>query len=187
MTNNNKIILGFTGFIASGKGTVAQYLNEKYNAPTYRFSTMLRKMLDVIFVPHTRDNIVKTSEFIRNTFGEDIMAKTMQKQVENDPAKLIVVDGIRRMADIEYLKTMQGFVLVQIDATPEIRYERLIKRSENADDKTKTYEEFLADHERSTEVSIKETVQHATEIIDNNGSIDELKRQLDKLVQKYGS
>ena len=32
-----KIILGFVGDLASGKGTICKYLNEKYSANTYRF------------------------------------------------------------------------------------------------------------------------------------------------------
>ena len=57
---SNKIILGFTGLIASGKGTAAKYFNEKYGATTYRFSTMLRDLLNRIHVEHSRDNIIKS-------------------------------------------------------------------------------------------------------------------------------
>ncbi len=184
---NNKIILGFTGFIASGKGTAAEYLAEKYNAPSYRFSTMLRDILNRIYVESSRDNLIKTSEFIRETFGEDTMAITLGKDVEKDQSDIIVVDGIRRMADIEYLKKMDGFILIHIDANPKIRYERLIKRSENTDDQTKTYEEFLKDHERSTEISIREVAEHAMEKIDNSGTFEELNKQIDNIIQKYGS
>ncbi|MCF6276896.1 MAG: AAA family ATPase [Candidatus Magasanikbacteria bacterium] len=183
---NNKIILGFTGFIASGKGTAAEYLKEKYNAPSYRFSTMLRDILDRIYVEKNRDNLIKTSEFIRSTFGEDVMAKTLGKDVENDSSNTIVVDGIRRMADIEYLTKMSGFVLIHIDANPKIRYERLVKRSENTDDQSKTYEDFLADHERSTEISIREVAKQAMEKIENSGNFEELNKQIDNIIKKYG-
>jgi hypothetical protein len=61
----------------------------------------------------------------------------------------------------------------------------LIQRGENADDATKTYEQFLADHERSTEKSILEVVPLAKERIDNNGDQEDLHKQLDALVEKY--
>lgn len=180
-----KVIFGFTGLIASGKGTAAHYLEEKHQASTYRFSTMLRDILDRIYVEHTRDNIIRISESIRTLFGEDIMAKTMATDVEKDTGERVVVEGIRRLADISYLRELPHFVLVEIFGDPKVRYERLIHRGENADDTTKTYEQFLADHERSTEKSILDVIPLAKERIDNNGSEEALHAQLDALVKKY--
>ncbi|MCB9798721.1 AAA family ATPase [Candidatus Nomurabacteria bacterium] len=178
----SKHVIGITGLMSSGKGTAAHYLKEKYGASTYTFSTMLKDVLSRFYLDHTRDALVKTSEFIRGTFGEDIMAKTMAKDVESDPSPLIVVEGIRRNADIEYLKKIPGFQMVEIVADPEIRYQRLIQRTEKADDQSKTYEQFLEDHKRSTEVSILEVAKHADISIDNNGDEQSLQRQLDKLI-----
>jgi dephospho-CoA kinase len=182
---SKKVILGFTGLISSGKGTVASYLEKKYEASTYRFSTMLRELLDRIYVEQNRDNIIKISESIRSLFGEDIMAKAMAKDVEKDTNQIVVVEGIRRTADIEYLRQLPHFVLVEIFADPKVRYERLISRGENTDDNSKTYEQFLADHERSTEKSILEVLPFASEHIDNNGDEESLHAQLDELIKKY--
>lgn len=181
----SKVIFGFTGLIASGKGTAAKYVEEKYGADTHRFSTMLRHLLDRIYIPQTRDNIIKISEAIRSLFGEDIMAKTIAHDVENDHHDIVVVEGIRRPADIAYLRELPHFVLVEIFGDPKTRYERLVQRGENADDTSKTYEQFLADHERSTEKSILEVVPLAKERIDNNGDQENLHKQLDALVEKY--
>lgn len=182
---NEKLILGFVGLPASGKGTVAEYYQKKYNASTYRFSTMLFDLLKRVYLETNRDNLIKISEAIRSTFGEDTMAKVMAKDAETDENKLIVVEGIRRMADIEYLSKLPNFVLIEIFAEPQIRYERIIQRSEKPDDKTKTFEQFMEDHKRSTEITIPEVANHATEHIDNNGSTEELYKQLDNLVNKY--
>ncbi len=181
----NKIIFGFTGLIASGKGYAAEYLHTRYNASTYRFSTMLRDALDRFYIPQTRDNIIKISEIMRGTFGEDIMAKTMAQDVASNASSLIVVEGIRRPADIEYLARMPNFVLVEVFADSKIRYERVVQRAENIGDSAKTYEEFMADHKRSTELSILEVIKSATEKIDNNGDVELYHKQLDALVAKY--
>ncbi len=180
----SKIILGFTGLLASGKGTAAKYLQEKYGASTFRFSTMLRDALDRFYLPQTRDNMIKISEIIRGTFGEDTMARTMSMDAEKSENKTIVVEGVRRPADIEYLKRLPNFVLVEIFADPKIRYERLIKRRENPDDATKTYEQFLADHQRSTELSILDVAAEAKIRLDNNGNLEQLHKQLDDIVSK---
>ncbi|MEK7102151.1 MAG: AAA family ATPase [Patescibacteria group bacterium] len=97
-----KIILGFVGEMASGKGTVVSYIQEKYGAATYSFSTMLRDMLDRLYLPHTRDNMIDLSVWVRGHFGEDVMARTMANDIEKDPHDIVAVEGIRRPADIEY-------------------------------------------------------------------------------------
>ena len=181
----SKIILGFVGLPASGKGTSAEYCQKKYRASTYRFSTMLFDLLQRIYLETNRDNLIKMSEAIRSTFGEDTMAKVIAKDAESDQNNIIVVDGIRRMADIEYLSKLPNFVLIEIFAEPRTRYKRVIQRSEKADDKTKTFEQFMEDHKRSTEMSIPEVAGHATEHIDNNGTAEELHKKLDDLISKY--
>jgi dephospho-CoA kinase len=181
----HKVILGFTGLMASGKGTAAAYYQQKYGATTYRFSTMLRDLLKRLHLEHSRDNLIKISEAIRHTFGEETMAKTLAGDVAEDPNKIIIVEGIRRMADIAYLSKLTNFVLVEIFADPKTRHYRITQRTENPDDQTKTFEQFMEDHKRSTEISIPEVIEHATEQIDNNGSKEELHQKLDKLLQKY--
>ena len=184
-TNDNKLVLGFVGLLSSGKGTAAKYLEKKYTADTYRFSTMLRDLCDRVYLEHSRDNLIKMSEAIRHTFGEETMARVMAHDAKNAKNNIVIVEGIRRMADIEYLSRLPNFVLIEIFAEPKIRYERLVKRNENPDDGAKTYKQFLADHQRSTEASIPEVAARATERIDNNGNIENLRGQLDKLVDKY--
>ena len=186
-TSNRKLILGFVGEMASGKGTAVAYLKEKHGASTYSFSGMLRDILDRLYLPHTRDNMIDLSVWVRGHFGEDTMARTMANDIEKDQNHLIAVEGIRRPADIEYLKKMSGFHVVEIVADERTRYERLVKRAQNPGDTTKTLEEFQADSQKPTEISIRDVAREATERVDNNGGAEELYGQLDELIKKYES
>jgi len=181
----SKIIFGFSGLLSSGKGTVVKYLEEKHGAKGYRFSSMIRYVLDRFYLPHTRENMVLASEALREKFGDDILSKTMAEDVKKDNTELIIVDGVRRLSDIKFLMLLPNFVLVKIETDYKIRYERLIKRGENSDDNSKTYEQFLADHQKSTEITIPEVMEKATETINNDGSLEDLHNQLDTLVAKY--
>ena len=181
---NKKIILGFTGLISCGKGTAAKYFVSKYGASSFRFSTMLRDVLDRLHLEHSRENMSGISKVLREHFGQDMMAKVMAKDVEEVKTSLVVVDGIRRMEDIKYLRALQNFKLIAIDVDMKVRYQRLIKRDENPDDKNKTWEEFEADHKLETEVTILETMKVADVYIDNNGDLDSLYKQLDQLINK---
>ena len=178
----DKIILGFTGLMACGKGTAAKYLAEKYNADTFRFSTMLRDVLDRLYLPKSRKNFQIISPLLSETFGQDLMAKVMAKDVENADSRIIAIDGMRRPADIEYLKKMSGFRMVAIDVEAKIRYERLKDRAENSGDQEKTWEQFQKEHEAETEIYIPELMKQADVTVNNDGTLEELYKQLDKLI-----
>ncbi len=177
-----KLILGFVGQIASGKGTATEYLRQKHNASAYRFSTILRDVLNRLFLDVSRKNLQKISQALREYFGEDTLAKVMAEDVKKDNNNLIAIDGIRRPDDFKYLKEMPGFALIHISADMEKRYERITKRWENNDDKSKTYEQFKADHLGEAELKIKEIASQADYTIDNNGALEELYSQLDKII-----
>jgi dephospho-CoA kinase len=182
-----KIIIGFTGQLACGKGTATSYLVEKYSAKQYKFSQILRDVLVRLHLEQSRDFMIKISETLRQTFGEDILSTVIARDAEKESAEIVVVDGIRRLSDINHLMKLPNFILIAMEAKPEIRYARLIKRGENADDTTKTYEQFLADHQRSTEISIAEVVVKATEHLNNDGDLKNLQTQIDAIVKKYST
>src|SRR5690349_1693613 len=96
---NNKIILGFVGDLASGKGTAAKYLSQKHNANTYRFSTMLRDILKRVYVPDSRENLQTLSTFLRQSYGQDVMSRVIAEDVARDTNNLVIVEGIRRPSD----------------------------------------------------------------------------------------
>ena len=63
-----KVILGFVGPIASGKGTACQYLRDQHRAPTYRFSSPLRDVLDRLYLPQSRQNMQDLSLALRHGY-----------------------------------------------------------------------------------------------------------------------
>lgn len=178
-----KIIIGLIGELGAGKGTAAAYLKEKYGASVYRFSTMLRDVLERLYLGNSRANMQNLSTILREEFGEDLMAKVIAEDVKNDSNKIIAVDGVRRFADIVYLKKIDGFVLAKIIAEPKTRYERLIKRKENAGESAKTFEEFLADHKKEADAEIPGVMKRADVTIDNNGSLEKFYKQIDSIIE----
>jgi len=183
---DKKIILGIAGEMASGKGTVAKYLTEKHSAVGLRFSTVLRDVLDRLGIEQSRENMQMVSTSLRQSFGDDLLAKVMKGDALKTEAELIVIDGVRREPDIKYLRELPEFKLVYIEADMEKRHERIVKRGENTDDINKTFEEFKKDHEREAEVRIKDLKAKADFVIDNNGFFEEFYRQIDEIIKKRG-
>ena len=178
-----KKILAFTGLIASGKGTAAKYFIEKHKAVSFRFSTSMRDVLDRLYLEQSRKNMAEISLVLREAFGQNLFSKVIANDAAKSESELEVIDGVRRSYDLEALKKIEGFQLIGVEVDSKIRFERLKKRGENADDISKTWEQFQADHKLETEVYIPELLKQADVTIDNNGSLEDLYKQLDKLVE----
>jgi len=177
-----KTIIGLVGELASGKDVTKKYLEDHYGASCHRFSTILRDVLRRLYLPIVRENLQDLSTVLRQRFGEDLLAKIIAEDVKNDPHEIIVVDGIRRDADIAYLKTLPGFILLSLEVEAKTRYERLIKRQENADDASKTYEQFLADGKKEAELEIPSVMAKANYKLNNNGTLENLYQQIEKII-----
>jgi len=81
-------------------------------------------------------------------------------------------------------KKLPGFHLIGIDTDKKTRYQRLIKRSQNTDDKSKTWAKFLKDSQLPTEVKIRQLAKKAEYRLDNNGGLEDLKKQIDEMMKQ---
>jgi dephospho-CoA kinase len=179
-----KMIVGLAAEIASGKGTIAKYIVDRYRGKSYRFSTMLRDLLDRLYLEHSRGNMQTMLTMIRQSLSEDIMARVMVEDIKKESTEVIAIDGVRRLADIKYLHQLPRFKLVFIEEDIKRRYERIVRRGENPDDKQKTFEEFEKEHKQESELQIKDLRKNADLIINNDGSQEDLYAQVDKMVKE---
>ena len=180
----SKIILASVGEIASGKGVFVDYIKEKFNSNSYKFSTSLRDVLDRIGEEQSRENMQDLSTILRDQFGQDLLAKIIVEDVKKDSKDVVLVDGVRRIADIKYLKELEGFYLINVKADEKIRYERIKSRAENPGDENKTLEDFQKDAEAETEVSIREVTEQANYTIENNGSLEDYYNRIEEIINE---
>lgn len=178
----NKTIIGLVGEIAAGKGTVVKHLRDKHGASSHRYSTPLRDVLNRLHLEINRKNMQDLFIILHERFGSDLLAKIISEDVENDESGIIVVEGIRTLSDIGYLRKIPGFKLIYLIADTRTRHGRLKERNENEDDKNKTFEQFLKDHEAETEIEIKNIGKTADFTIDNSKGLEELYAQIDAII-----
>jgi dCMP deaminase len=179
------MIIGLTGKNAAGKGEVATFLKDK-SFYYYSLSDAIREALGHQKIPITRDALILTGNELRAKFGPDVLARRLMERL--DPNRNYVIDSIRNPAEIQALKESKRFVLLNIDASPQIRFERLQKRAREND--PQTLEEFflkeeaegrnLAEHKQNIE-SCQELADHT---IVNDGTVEELHGKVQELVSQ---
>jgi len=175
------MIIGLIGRKGSGKGAVARTLQEAHGAAVYRMSEILRSIADELGLPKTRQNLIQISETARTYFGQSVLAHAIAEQIKNDTHDIVVIDGIRRQADLDGFHDLD-MVLVNVTAPLDVRFERIRSRGENDGETTMTREKFEALENAPTEVTIGDIEGNANVTIENTGSLDELKNQIKTVI-----
>lgn len=183
---NNKIIIGLVGEKAAGKGLVSKSLLENYGAKHYGTSKILRRTIEDLHLPVTRDNLVKLALVLKEGFSPTVVIDSLIKDMESNGSDIIIADGIRMHGDVAPFREKYGdnFHLIYVTADIKIRHERSKKRKEKHGEDKMSLADFIAEEGRLTEVSIHEVGKMADYIIDNNGSLEELNKQLNRAMKE---
>ncbi|MCD6194943.1 AAA family ATPase [bacterium] len=180
-----KTIIALVGPIASGKGTVAKYLENKYGVKIFRFSQVLRDILQRIYVKESRENLQKLSALLRQNFGNDFLSYVVSQDVKKCRSKAVVVDGVRRLDDLKNFDKKTNLKIVFIQAPAKLRFQRLIQRAENFGDQTKGFRDFLKDEKQEAEKEIALLKERADFLIKNNDSLKFLYSQIEAMVREF--
>lgn len=183
---NKKIIIGLIGEKGAGKGTVSDHLMEKNSAVHYGTSKILRRTLEDLHLPVTRDNLIKLALVLKEGYGPSVIIDSLIQDMEKDDADVIIADGIRMHGDVEPFRKKYGedFYLVYVTANLRIRYERTKLRKEKDGEEDATLEQFLEEEGKLTEISIHEIGRSAEFKMNNNGTAEDLKKQVDAMMEQ---
>ncbi len=180
------LIIGITGTLGAGKGTVVDYLTQKYNFIHFSVRDYLWNEVKARQLPLNRDSLTVVANDLRAkhspSFIVDELYKLAAKQSQNS-----IIESIRTVGEIVSLTEKGQFILLAVDADPEIRYERVVLRNSETDHIS--YETFLANEQRemtSTDANkqnLAACLQKANYVLHNNGNREELYSQVDEIVK----
>lgn len=137
------IKLGITGTVSSGKSTVKDCFEKmNLNFIYTSLSDAIREEATKRNLDHSREVLVSIGNELREKYGTGIWAKKILEKFSSLESKydVVLIDGIRNPGEIEELKKDPGFYLLGIDASFNIRWERIQKRNRQGDPQNK--EEF---------------------------------------------
>ncbi|HSR53805.1 MAG TPA: AAA family ATPase [Acidobacteriota bacterium] len=180
------MLIGLTGRNGAGKGEVAEFFTKK-GFRFYSLSDVIREEIRQHGQSVTRQALVDTGNRLRAEYGHDVLARRVMEKLDGDSH--CVIDSIRLPEEVEALRSMSDFIMLSVQAEPEIRFQRVIQRGRESD--PQTLEEFL-DLERlelakpgTGRQQLAETEKKADHRIPNNETLEELHRRLELFLGEH--
>lgn len=180
------VIIGITGTIGAGKGTVVDYLVKNKGFKHFSARGLIVEEIEKRGLENNRDNMVVVGNDLRLKFGPGYVAEELFKRAEKSDENA-VIESLRTVGEIETLRKKGKFVLLAVDADSKIRYERVIVRGTSTDNVS--FEKFLADEEKEmtstdpNKQNLKKCIEMADFKIDNNGTLEELSSKIEEVLK----
>jgi len=171
-------IIAFTGMPASGKSEAVQLAKDK-GIPVVRMGDLVWEETKRQGKPLDDKNVGSVATSMRKKHSMDVWARrTVEKIHSLKKAPHLVIDGVRNLEEIEYLKKELGsnFFVVAIDAPDELRRKRAIARGRTDD--SKDLKDLEERDKREISWGLQKVIADADIVIPNNGSLEEFRKQV---------
>lgn len=184
-----KIVIGLVGPIASGKGTIADFLISK-GFKYYSLSDVVRDETHARNLEMTRKNLQDIGNDLRENFGGAILVEKLAEEIRKQD--FVVIDGVRNPQEIVAIKNGFGGKIVHISAYKNRRVDRYMSRAKERGEDTATKSMFhksdsrdLGKDEGSNGQQVSECLDLADFMIKNNSTIEDFHLACEEMLDDF--
>jgi dephospho-CoA kinase len=179
------MIIGLTGSYCSGKDTVADYISKKHGYIHFSLSNVIRDIMREAKIEPTREDLITVGTKLREENGNGILAKKVLEKIKD--GKKYCITSIRHSQEVSEFKKRSNFILINVDAPRDVRFERMQNRKRPGD--PQTLEKFSELEKRESQTSgsgqqLRKTANMADiTFINDSSDITTLELSVDKLLE----
>jgi dephospho-CoA kinase len=179
-------IIAFVGMPASGKSEAARIAAEM-GIPVVNMGDVIRKEVLKRGLEPNDSNTGMVATDLRKCEGMDAVSRRCIAQIKETGSELVVVDGVRGIAEVECFRREfgKGFVLISIYAPIEIRFSRVQKRGRSDD--MNSIEGLRNRDERELGWGMGEAIEASNVEIENNFTLETFKKDVAEVLNNYSS
>jgi len=183
------IIIGITGTLGAGKGTIVEYLVKNRCFVHYSVRAYLIEEIESRGLIVNRDSMVTVANELRAQHGSSFIVEELYKKAGIHQQNC-VIESIRTPGEAESLSLKGNFYLIAVDADPEIRYKRISIRASETDHIS--YETFLENEKREftsediNKQNLKKCIEMADYVVSNNTDLKDLYQQIEEILKNIG-
>ncbi len=181
------IIIGITGTLGAGKGTIVEYFVEEKGFVHYSVRGLLKEKLVEMGETVNRDSLTHLANKLRAGNSPSYLIELLYDKASEN-GKNCIIESIRTPGEIELLRKKPDFYLLAVDADPKVRYERIVLRNSETDNIS--FETFLENEKREMQSNdpnkqnLSACIKQADYVINNNGSLEQLKKQVEEFCKQ---
>jgi len=173
------MIVGLSGLLASGKDTVADYLQNKEGFQHISLSEILREVIRDRGLEVNLENLTKVGNSLASNEGPQFLVEKALDRL--DLSRDAVISSVRQPGEIERLKKEQNFFMIFVVADSKTRFERLLKRNRLGD--TKNFDDFLKIEQKQMDgksggMDLNRCREMSDFVLSNNGTLEEFERKI---------
>lgn len=184
-----QIVIGLVGPIASGKGTISEYL-QSLGFEYFSLSNVVREETTARGLEMTRENLQDVGNELRETFGGAVLVHRLEERIRK--ADFVVIDGIRNPEEIYAIKNNFGGKIVAISAFKNRRVERYLERAKVRGEDDVSLSSFkkidardLGKGEANSGQQVQACIDLADFTLKNNGSIQEFQHDCKEMLDNF--
>lgn len=167
-----KLIVCLTGMPGAGKTTIAEALIPR-GFDKVTMGDAVRAEAKRRDIEPTGENLGKLMLELREKNGPGAVAELVRDRILKSNSDIILVDGVRSLAEIDVLKKIGTVKVLAIHASGETRFKFLTGRGRS--DAPSDREDFTRRDSREIGVGMSESIALADETISNNNlTVDQL-------------